>query len=244
VRKLEVDMDILPAIDLLDGKAVRLHQGRYDQVTVYADDPAALAASLRGKVPVLHVVDLEGARQGRAAQQDLVRAVVAAFGDGVQVGGGVRSLEAAEGYFALGVGRVVLGTAAIRTPELVREAALRWPHRVVVALDAKDGKVAVEGWEEVSSARALDVARSFEGLPIAAFLYTDVARDGTQVGPNLVATGELAGATTIPVLASGGVGSLSHLSALARLRNVAGVIVGRALYEKAFTLDEAIAAAR
>jgi len=236
-------MIVLPAIDLLDGKAVRLHQGRYDQVTVYSEDPAALAASIRGKVPRLHVVDLEGARRGRAAQRELVVRIVEAFGPGVQTGGGVRDMAAVESYFELGVERVVLGTAAVRSPELVREAAQRFPGRIVVALDAKDGMVALEGWEEVSTLRALDLAKSLEDLPIAAFLYTDVARDGTQTGPNLVTTAELGRATRIPVLASGGVGSLEHLRALARLSGIEGAIVGRALYEKSFTLDEAIRAA-
>jgi phosphoribosylformimino-5-aminoimidazole carboxamide ribotide isomerase len=240
-------MRILPAIDLLRGQAVRLHQGRYDEVTVYADDPPALAAGLRGKVPLLHVVDLEGARAGRAVQKDLVRAVIAAFGagggGGVQIGGGVRSMEAVESYFELGAARVVLGTAAVRDPDLVRAAAARWPGRVVVALDAKDGLVALEGWEQTSSQTALGVARSLAGAPLAALLYTDVGRDGTQVGPNLAATADLARDGGFPVLASGGVGALSHLRALARIPNVAGAVVGRALYERAFTLDDAVAAA-
>lgn len=236
-------MQVLPAIDLLDGKAVRLHQGRYDAVTVYSTDPPALAATLRGRVPILHVVDLEGARAGRAVQRDVVRAVVGAFGDGVQVGGGVRSLEAVESYFELGAGRVVLGTAAVRNPDLVREASRRWPGRVVVALDAKDGKVALDGWEQVSTVTAIDVARDLAGLELAALLYTDVSRDGTQVGPNVAATRELAAHGGFPVLASGGVGSLDHLRALAAIPDVVGAIVGRALYEKAFTLDEALAAA-
>jgi phosphoribosylformimino-5-aminoimidazole carboxamide ribotide isomerase len=236
-------MHVLPAIDLLAGKAVRLRQGRYDDVTVYSDDPPAIAAGLRGKVPILHVVDLEGARAGRAVQRDLVRAIADAFGPGVQVGGGVRSIEAVESYLELGAERVVLGTAAVRDPALVRVAAERWPGRVVVSLDAKDGKVALDGWEELSSLTALEVARSLAGLEIAAILYTDVARDGTGVGPNLAATAELAASAGFPVLASGGVGSLDHLRALRGIPNVAGAIVGRALYERAFTLDEALAAA-
>jgi phosphoribosylformimino-5-aminoimidazole carboxamide ribotide isomerase len=239
-------MLVLPAIDLLDGKAVRLHQGRYDAVTVYADDAPALAASLRGRVPLLHVVDLAGARAGHAVARDLVRAVVEAFsgeGGGVQVGGGVRSLAAVEAYLDLGAARVVLGTAAVRDPALVAEAARRWPGRVVVALDARDGLVAVEGWEQISGRKALDVARDLAGLPLAALLYTDVSRDGTQAGPNVAATAELADGAGFPVLASGGVGSLDHLRALAALPNVAGAIVGRALYERAFTLEEALAAA-
>jgi phosphoribosylformimino-5-aminoimidazole carboxamide ribotide isomerase len=240
-------MIVLPAIDLLAGQAVRLHQGQYDRVTVYADDPPAHAATLRGKVPILHVVDLEGARAGHPVQKDLVRAVIDAFQStpesGVQIGGGVRSIEAIGEYLALGAQRVVLGTAAIRDPDLIREAALRFPNQIVVALDARDGKVALDGWEETSSKTVLEVARELEGLEIAAILYTDIARDGTQAGPNMVTTAELAAASRIPVFASGGVGTLDHLRALSRLPNVVGAIVGRALYEGAFTLDEAIAAA-
>lgn len=239
-------MIVLPAIDLLAGQIVRLHQGQYDKVTVYSDDPAAYAAKLRGKIPILHVVDLEGARAGKPVQKDLVRAVIDAFGSepgtGVQIGGGVRSIETIGEYLALGARRVVLGTAAIRDPELIRTAARRFPGQIVVALDAKDGMVAIEGWEETSSRTVLEVAKELEGLEIAAILYTDVARDGTQIGPNMVTTAELAAATKIPVFASGGVGTLDHLRVLSRLPNVVGAIVGRALYEEAFTLDEAIAA--
>src|SRR6185437_14750835 len=245
-------MHVLPAIDLLSGNAVRLHQGRYDAVTVYSTDPPALAAELRGRVPILHVVDLEGARAGRAVQKDLVRAVIEAFGPlpvdhagavGVQVGGGVRSLAAVESYLELGAARVVLGTSAVKDPALVNEAARRWPGRVVVALDAKDGKVALDGWEQTSTRTALEVARGLAGLPLAALLYTDVSRDGTRAGPNLAATREIAAGGGVPVLASGGVGTLDDLRALAAIPGVAGAIVGRALYERAFTLDEALAAA-
>jgi phosphoribosylformimino-5-aminoimidazole carboxamide ribotide isomerase len=236
-------MHVLPAIDLLAGQAVRLHQGRYAEVTVYSADPPALAASLQGKVPWLHVVDLEGAREGRPAQGALIREIIAAFGAGVQVGGGVRSLGAVESYLELGAARVVLGTAAVRDPALIHEASSRFPGRVVVAVDARDGLVALDGWEQTSSRTALDVARSFEGAALAALLYTDVARDGTQAGPNLAATSALASAVAIPVLASGGVGTLLHLRSLAAIPNVAGAIVGRALYERSFSLEDAITAA-
>lgn len=236
-------MHILPAIDLFEGKAVRLHQGRYDAVTVYDPDPVALAGRLRGQVAQLHVVDLEGARAGRPAQEDLVRAVVAAFGPGVEVGGGVRSAETAEAYLALGADRVVLGTAAIRDLDLVRALAKAHPGRVVVALDAKDGLVAIEGWLETSSRTALDVAHDLAGSPVAALLYTDIRRDGTQAGPNVPATATLAEKGGFPVIASGGVGSLDHLRELAAVPGVVGAIVGRALYERAFSLEEAIAAA-
>jgi phosphoribosylformimino-5-aminoimidazole carboxamide ribotide isomerase len=237
-------MHILPAIDLFQGKAVRLHQGRYDAVTVYDDDPARLAGSLRGKVEWLHVVDLEGARAGQPVQADLVRAVIEAFGPGVQVGGGVRSAEAAEAYLALGAARVVLGTAAIRDIDMVRALADAHPERVVVALDAKEGRVAIEGWLETSSLSALDVARDLEGSRVAALLYTDILRDGTQTGPNVTATSDLAKSGGFPVIASGGVGSLDHLRALSSVPGIVGAIVGKALYERAFTLDEALAAAR
>ena len=233
-------MHILPAIDLFQGRAVRLHQGRYDEVTVYDDDPARLAASLRGKVPWLHVVDLEGARAGKPVQADLVRAIVMGFGAGVQVGGGVRSVETAEAYLALGAARVVLGTAAIRNIDMVRDLAHAHPDRIVVALDAKDGRVAIEGWLETSSLSALDVARQLQGSPVAALLYTDIARDGTQTGPNVLATSALAQDGGFPVIASGGVGTLEHLRALSSVPGIVGAIVGKALYERAFTLEEAL----
>lgn len=236
-------MHILPAIDLFEGKAVRLHQGRYDAVTVYDDDPARLAASLRGKVEWLHVVDLEGARAGKPVQADLVRAIVDGFGAGVQVGGGVRSVEIAEAYFELGASRVVLGTAAIRDIAMVRDLADAHPDRIVVALDAKDGLVAIEGWLETSGLSALDVARQLAGARVSALLYTDISRDGTQVGPNVTATAALARDGGFPVIASGGVGTLDHLRALSSVAGIVGAIVGKALYEKAFTLEEALGVA-
>lgn len=237
-------MRLFPAIDLLEGSAVRLHQGRYDQVTVYHHDPAALAASWRGITEHLHLVDLEGARAGRPVQRDVVRAIVEAFGEGVQIGGGVRDREAIEAYLELGASRVVLGTVAIRDPKLVREAALAHPNRLVVALDAKNGQVATDGWLSVSSRTAVDVVKELADLPIAAVLYTDISRDGTQVGPNIEATVELAREGGLPVLASGGVGSLDHLRALAKHPEITGAIVGRAIYEKVFTIEEAAAALR
>ena len=152
-------MDVLPAIDLYRGQAVRLHQGRYDEVTVYDNDPASVATRLKGKVPFLHVVDLEGARAGHVVQKELVKAIAEAFGEGVEVGGGVRTEDAAHGYFDLGVSRVVLGTAAIRDLALVEKLAAHYPNRIVVAVDAKDGLVATDGWEQGSTKTAGDVAR-------------------------------------------------------------------------------------
>jgi phosphoribosylformimino-5-aminoimidazole carboxamide ribotide isomerase len=234
---------VIPAVDLLGGKAVRLRQGRYDAVTVYDEDPPARARGWRGKVPWLHVVDLEGARDGRPVQRDVVRAVIDAFGAGVEVGGGVRTRESFEGYLALGARRVVLGSAAVKDAALVRSLATEHPHVVVLAVDARDGFVAVDGWTQPTRVRATDLVKSFADVPLAGVLYTDVARDGTRAGPNLEATAELAQQTPVPIIASGGVGSLDDLRALSA-RGITSCIVGRAIYDGTFTLEEAIEAAR
>lgn len=237
-------MRILPAIDLLDGKAVRLHQGRYEDATVYDDDPVAVARRFRATVDALHVVDLEGAKAGTPVQRERVRAVVEAFAPGmVQVGGGVRSREALEAYLALGAKRVVLGTAAVKNPELVRELARAHPGVVVLAVDAKNGFVATDGWTETSSITAIDLVRALADVPIGAVLYTDVARDGTGTGPNVEATRALAESSPFPVIASGGVGTLAHLKALATIANVESAVVGRALYDGSLTLADAVTAA-
>ena len=237
-------MNVIPAIDLLNGQAVRLHQGRYDEVTVYDADPPARARAWRGKVPRLHVVDLEGAKAGHAVQKETVKAIMAAFGGGVQIGGGVRTREAFESYLALGAERVVLGTAAIRDPEMVRALARDYPNTVILAVDAKDGMVATDGWTSVSQVSATDLARSFADLPIAAVLYTDVARDGTRIGPNVAMTAALARDSGVSVIASGGVGTLDHLRDLAKHPGIHAAIVGRAIYDGSITLDDAIVAAR
>jgi len=234
---------VVPAIDLLGGKAVRLHQGRYDAVTVYDDDPTARARAWRGKAKWLHVVDLEGAREGRPVQQQVVRAIADAFGPGLQVGGGVRTRESFGAYRLLGAARVVLGSAAFIDGPLVRALASEQPGVVVLAVDARDGFVAVDGWTKPTRVRAVDLVRSFADVPLGGVLYTDVARDGTRTGANIEATAELAMHTGAPVIASGGVGTLDDLRALAA-RGIAAVIVGRALYEGVFTLDEAVEAAK
>ncbi len=233
-------MQLWPAIDLYRGQAVRLHQGDYDKVTAYHADPVAHAASWRGVAKHLHVVDLEGAREGKPVQRDLVRGIVEAFGGGVEVGGGVRDRATIEAYLELGAERVVLGTAAIRDPAMVRAAAMAHPHRLVLALDAKDGLVATDGWLTVSTRRATDMVRELADLPLAAILYTDIARDGTRVGPNVEATARLAEEGGLPVLASGGVATLDDLRRLSGYPGIAGAIVGRALYEGVFTLQQAV----
>lgn len=236
--------ELVPAIDLLDGAVVRLHQGDYEKVTRYPLDPLAHAASLRGKVARLHVVDLAGARSGSAPEHDYIKELCNAFGPGVQVGGGVRDLARAEALFAAGASRVVLGTAGVRDPELVRALCETFPGRVILAVDAKDGIVAIDGWTQATGLTAVDVARRFEGLALDSLLYTDVSRDGTRVGPAIDATTRLAAESGRPVLASGGVGSLDDLRALADAPGVLGVIVGRALLDGAFGIDDAINALR
>lgn len=246
-------MQIIPSIDLWKGQVVRLRQGRYDEVTVYSDDPAELAASWSGLSKQLHIVDLAGAKDGKAVQVDLIRRIVTSFGPGVQIGGGVRSMETLERYLDLGVDRVVLGTAAVANPDLVAEATRKFPGQVVVALDAKNGYVATAGWLDVSSHRATDLAKSFRGQAVAALLYTDIERDGTEVGPNVEATASLARESGFPVIASGGVGTLDHLRRLAEANlalgadpatssGICGAIIGRSLHEKRFSLREAIEA--
>ena len=185
-------------------------------------------------------VELEGARSGRPRSGNLIRRIVDAFGEGVEVAGGIRDREAIERCLELGAARVVLGTAAIRNPELVRSAAKAHPGCIVLAVDAKDGMVATDGWLSVSNRTAIEVVREMADLPLAAVLYTDIARDGTQVGPNIEATARLAREGGLPVLASGGVSKLDDLKHLAQHPGIAGAIVGRALYEKVFTLEEAV----
>ncbi len=236
-------MIVIPAIDLLGGKAVRLHKGQYDAVTVYDDDPPARARAWRGKAALLHVVDLEGARQGSPVQREAVRAIVETFGPGVEVGGGVRTRETFQAYLELGASRVVLGSAAVADRPMVRALATEHPGVVVVAVDARDGFVAVDGWTRPTRVRALDLVRELGEAPLAGVLYTDVSRDGTRAGPNVEATAELAACTSVPVIASGGVGTLDDLRALAA-RGISACIVGRALYDGAFTLEEALAAAQ
>ncbi len=237
--------ELIPAIDLLGGACVRLAQGRYDAATVYESDPAAAAKRFAAHaVARLHVVDLDGARAGRPVNTAAVRAIVAAARAlPVQLGGGLRDMASIEAALATGVDRVVLGTVALRDPALVRAAAARFPGRIVVGLDAKEGRVAVEGWLDTGEATALEVGRRFADAGVAAIVHTDIARDGMLSGPNLEASAELADAVGLPVIVSGGVSSEEDLVAAARLapRGVAGAIVGRALYTGAVDLDSALA---
>lgn len=236
--------EVIPAIDVLDGRCVRLSQGRYDEATVYGEDPAAVAEEFaRYPIARLHVVDLDGAKAGRPVNGETVRDIVArAAGVPVQLGGGVRSLEDVAEALDWGLDRVILGTVALRDPALVREASKRYPGRIVVGIDAKQGRVAVEGWLKTSETRAVELAPRFEEAGVAAIVYTDIARDGMLSGPNLDATAELADAVSIPVIVSGGVASEDDLVRAAGLRDrgIAGAIVGRALYTGAVELGSAL----
>jgi len=240
-RNAVADFELIPAIDLLGGHCVRLTQGRYDAATRYDADPAAVAARFaQHALRRLHVVDLDGAKLGRPGNTAAVRAILtAAKGVPIELGGGIRTLAAIEEWLTLGVDRVVLGTAALHDPELVKSAARRFPGRIGVGIDARDGRVAVAGWLETSETEALELARRFEDAGVAALIHTDIARDGTGEGPNLDATVALARAVRIPVIASGGVGSLADVSRACG-RGLAGLIVGRALYTGAVDLGRAL----
>jgi phosphoribosylformimino-5-aminoimidazole carboxamide ribotide isomerase len=236
--------EIWPAIDLKGGQVVRLAEGDMDRATVYGADPAATAGRFLAEGAArLHVVDLDGAFAGESRNGDAVRAILAATVAEVQVGGGIRSRAQVDAWLSAGVARVVLGTAALTDPDLVRDAARAWPGRIVVAVDARDGHVATRGWAEVSTISAVDMARRFEDSGVAALLFTDIARDGLLAGPNVAATTALAAAVAIPVLASGGVAELPDIVALRAAPGIAGAVVGRALYEGRFTLADALAAA-
>jgi len=238
-------MDVIPAIDLLDGQCVRLHQGDYGQVTRFGEDPLAQARSWQAQgARRLHLVDLDGARSGQPVNDAVVKAITAALDIPVQLGGGVRSAERAEELLACGLDRVILGTVAVEQPELVRQLAERHPGRIIVGLDARDGKVATRGWLEESALEATAVAASFADCPLAALICTDIATDGTLAGPNLAFLREMAAASPLPVIASGGIGNLADLLALLPLESqgVGAVIVGRALYDGRVDLAEALQA--
>jgi len=238
-------MQVIPAIDLLDGQCVRLHQGDYAQVTHFSADPVAQALSWQQQgAERLHLVDLDGARTGEPVNDAVIRAITAALAIPVQLGGGVRTEQRAEELLACGLDRVILGTVALEQPELVDRLAARHPQRIVVGIDARDGKVATRGWIEASGTEATDLAKRFSRSPLAALICTDIATDGTLAGPNLAFLRGMAEASGVPVIASGGIGNLEHLLSLLSLANqgVEGVIVGRALYDGRVDLNEALQA--
>ncbi len=234
-------MLVIPAIDLRGGHCVRLRQGDFDQETVFGDDPAAMAQRWESDGAArIHLVDLDGAREGRPVNVEAVRQIVARVQVPCQLGGGIRDEATIAAWLEAGIERVVVGTQALRDPEWFAHMARAYPERLLLGIDARDGMVATEGWLETSSTPALSLAARFERLPIAGIIYTDIARDGTLEGPNLEAMAAMAGAVRTPVIASGGVGTLDDLDRLAKLP-IAGCIVGRALYDGRFTLRDALA---
>ncbi len=237
-------MIIFPAIDLKGGEVVRLAEGDMDRATIYGDDPAAQAMIFaEAGAEHLHVVDLDGSFAGESRNREAVEAIIERFPGYVQLGGGIRDAKGVEDWFNLGVARVVMGSAALKDPEFVKQMAREWEGGIVVAVDAKDGMVATEGWAEVSDVPVFDLARRFEDAGVASLLFTDIGRDGLLTGCNIEATVELARSVDIPVIASGGVKGLDeiHVLSLHADEGIEGVITGRALYEGKLDLSAAIA---
>jgi phosphoribosylformimino-5-aminoimidazole carboxamide ribotide isomerase len=236
-------MILYPAIDLKDGQCVRLLRGEMGAATVFSDNPAAQAAAFEAAgCEWLHLVDLNGAFAGRPVNAAAVEAILARVTVPAQLGGGIRDMATIETWLGRGLTRVILGTVAVEDPDLVRAAARAFPGRIAVGIDAKEGRVATRGWAEVTDIGATDLARRFEDAGVAAIIYTDIALDGAMQGPNVAATEALARAVAIPVIASGGVSSLADLRALRDTGVIAGAISGRALYDGAIDLGEALAA--
>ncbi len=233
-------MYLFPSIDLRDGQVVRLYKGDYDLQTTYGDDPLSQARVFDDAGATwLHLVDLDGARSGRMAHLDAIATICANTKLKVEVGGGVRSAETIDELLGVGVERVILGTAALQGWAWFESLMDDYADKLVLGLDARGGMLAVSGWEETTETTALEIARRVSGRPLAAIVYTDIATDGTMQGPNVDATREIAESTQVPIVASGGVGTLDHLRALRELP-IQGAIVGRAIYEQAFPIDEAL----
>jgi phosphoribosylformimino-5-aminoimidazole carboxamide ribotide isomerase len=238
-------MIIFPAIDLKAGQVVRLAEGDMARATVYSDDPAAQAASFAAAgAEWLHIVDLDGAFAGESVNGQVVRRIVTGFSGCIQLGGGIRTRAAIERWFDYGVVRAVIGTAALTDPDLVRGAARDFPGKIVVAVDARDGMVATQGWADVSDVPVIDLARRFEDAGVAALLFTDIGRDGLLKGVNVEATLALAEGVSLPVIASGGVAGIEDVRALRGKPGIEGVICGRAIYDGRLDLAAALAEAR
>lgn len=240
-------MILYPAIDLKDGQCVRLYKGRMEDATVFSDDPAGQARAFAAAgARWLHVVDLNGAFAGKAINGDAVAAILQAVDIPVQLGGGIRSADDVAAWLDAGIVRVVLGTLAVKAPDVVKEASRRFPGRIAVGIDARGGRVAVEGWAEESTLDAIELARRFEDAGVAAIIYTDIDRDGALTGPNLDALAAMVAAVDIPIIASGGIAEIEDIARLGAIetvsgRRLAGAITGRALYEGRIDLAAALA---
>jgi phosphoribosylformimino-5-aminoimidazole carboxamide ribotide isomerase len=236
-------MIVIPAIDLKEGKCVRLLQGRMEEATVYSEDPAGTASHFESLgAELIHVVDLDGAFAGAPRNLESIKKILSAVKVPIEVGGGIRNMETIDALLKLGVNRVVLGTAALEVPAFLREACKKYPGRIVAGIDAKDGKVAVRGWRNVSDASADVLAKMLEDSGVSAIIYTDISRDGMMTGHNIEATKRLAGQVTTPIIASGGVKDISDIKALMEIETlgVEGVITGKAVYSGKLDLKEAI----
>ncbi len=234
-------MHIIPAIDLKDGKCVRLRQGKFDELTVYYDNPqeAALRWQEEG-AQVLHVVDLDGAKEGEIKNLPSIKKIREVFKGEIEVGGGIRKLQDIELLIKVGINRVILGTVAVQDPEFVKKACKEFPQRIIVGIDAKDGFVAVKGWVELTETKATELALKMQNNGIWGIIYTDISRDGMLTGPNIEATKTLVEALDIPVIASGGVSGINDIIKLAQITKLWGVITGKAIYTGAINLKEAI----
>ncbi|MHB9099735.1 MAG: 1-(5-phosphoribosyl)-5-[(5-phosphoribosylamino)methylideneamino]imidazole-4-carboxamide isomerase [Syntrophales bacterium] len=240
-------MIVIPAIDLKEGRCVRLVQGDFGRATVYADDPVAMAVAWKERgAERLHVVDLDGSLAGIPRHEAVISAIVKATGLPVQVGGGIREMQTVESYLRMGVRWVILGTAALRDPGFVRKACRIFPDQVILGIDALSGRLAVQGWTETTAETAVELSRRFAEDRPAALVYTDITRDGMETGVNIESTRELAGSAGIPVIASGGVSGIGDIERLMTIeeKGVFGVIAGKALYTGALSLEEAIACAQ
>ncbi len=234
-------MIVIPAIDIKDGKCVRLIQGRKDAVTIYSDDPVSVARKWIGAgAELIHVVDLDGAFTGIQKNIEKIKAIRNAVDVQIQVGGGIRDIGVMKELIIAGIERLVIGTSAASKPEMIKEACERFYGRVLVAVDAKDGKVAVKGWEEVTDITAIEFAKKMQDYGVTAIVYTDISRDGMLIGPNIEAMEGMIDALTIPVIASGGVSGLEDIKALMQIKGLWGVITGKALYEGRLDLGKAI----
>lgn len=234
-------MVIIPAIDLKDGLCVRLLQGRKEDATVYSDDPVATARKWESYgAKLLHVVDLDGAFTGSQKNFESIRKIRESISMDIEVGGGIRDIDRIDKLVSLGINRVILGTVAIENPGLVKEACRKYPGRVVIGIDAKNGLVAVKGWVEVTQVRARDLALQMQGHGAAGIIYTDISKDGMMTGPNIEATREMAEALDIPVIASGGVSSIDDIKRLLGIKGLWGAITGKAIYSGSLDLKSAI----
>lgn len=236
-------MNIIPAIDIKNGKCVRLSQGKADQETIYSNDPISMAGHWDEQgARIIHVVDLDGAFGGQPVNIEMIKKIIHGSSVDIEVGGGIRNLDTIEAYVNAGAYRVILGTIAQQNPKFVEEACKKFPGKILVGIDARNGYVAVKGWVEVSSQKATDLARSLESQGVAGFIFTDISRDGMLQGPNLESIREFASSTQAPVIASGGVSRLDDITNLLALKHlgITGVIVGKALYDKTIDYHEAV----